>query len=164
MKSKINFIFILLTVFTLIFFPSCKRNAIEQPSPLGPSTFSVVLNLSANPNALRAKDGTSREVSVIKATLKRFDGTPLAGKTIIFEVTDGTGSKIHLGYFENEELVQNDDTNINGVASVRYQGPILEEMLGKYGNMNVYIHATVAWKDYEFISNQVPIYIIRDFL
>ncbi|MEA2006502.1 MAG: hypothetical protein U9O50_09640 [Acidobacteriota bacterium] len=156
MNLKIKFLIVFSIALTLVLFSSCKRTAIEEPSPIGPSTFSVILNLSASPNVLFA--GATREISTIKASLKKFDGASLPGKTIYFEIRKESGIKVNLGSFGNNTFVKRTDTDQNGEATVKYYGPTAKEIRS---NRSIYIYAIVAGDGKEYIIEKVPIYIIR---
>ena len=65
---------------------ACTRHDVGTPSPVGPSSFAVLLKLSASPNVIGG--GSDRQRSTISVSLKRFDGTPLAGRTVHFEIRD----------------------------------------------------------------------------
>jgi len=157
MNSKIKFLIVFPLVLTFVLFSSCKRTAIEEPSPIGPSTFSVILNLSASPNVIFAW-WSSRETSTIKSTLKKFDGTPLHGKTIYFEIRNESGIKVNLGSFGNNTFVKRMDTDQNGEATVKYYGPTAKEIRS---NRSIYIYAIVSGDGKEYIIENTPIYIIR---
>ena len=155
-QKKYLFIFVIL-VFGLVFTSSCKRNGIQEPSPFGPSTFSILLHLAAAPNVLFA--GNTREMTTVTATLKRYDGVALANTTVHFDIRDATGNKLNIGFFEGNEAVKTKVTDANGTTSVDYYGPFSHE-LG--ADTTVYVTAIVAWEGKEFINELTPIYIIRD--
>ncbi|MBE0460332.1 MAG: hypothetical protein IBX60_01675 [Candidatus Aminicenantes bacterium] len=160
MNSKIKSLIVFPLVLTLVLFSSCKRTAIEEPSPIGPSTFSVILNLSASPNVIFAGGVEySREISTIKASLKKFDGMPLSDKTIHFEVRNTFGSKAYIGFFDENESIKTKITDQNGEATVQYYGPKAQELSD---NETIYIYAIVSGDGKEYIIEKTPIYIIRD--
>ncbi len=64
--------------------PACSRNGVDEPSPTGPSTYAIVLKVTAAANTILA--GQSRGSTAINATLKKFDGSPLANRTVFFEL------------------------------------------------------------------------------
>lgn len=152
-KTILLIIFSLALVFSLF---SCKREAIEEPSPFGPSTYAVVLNVSASPNVIFA--GDIREATTITARLKKFDGVPLANKTIYFEIGDEAGNKVNVGNFEGYESVIAKVTNSNGVATVNYAGPFAQELTA---NATIYIWATVAGEGKDLIIEMTPVQIIK---
>ena len=157
MKNKKAIIPALTLVALMMFTASCKRNSIEEPSPFGPSTFSVILNMSASPNVLFA--GGNRELTTITASLERYDGMAIADKTIHFDIRDEFGTNITVGYFEGNLSTTTKVTDQNGMVSLNYFGPFAQELLS---DVTVYITAIVAWEGEEFISDFAPVFIIRD--
>lgn len=156
MKAK-PITFITLLIFLLTFIISCTRDALKEPSPLGPSSFSILLYLVAKPNVIYA--GESRSSTSITATLKKYDGTPLPNYTIYFEIADAGGNKLNLGYFDSNEPVKSKVTNSSGVATVIYYGPVYQELSA---NTIVYIWASVAWEGKEYIYEVAPVEIIKE--
>ncbi len=156
-KSKIKLTILLSLALSLIFLSSCKRKAIEEPSPFGPSSFSILLNVSASPNLLIA--GETRAATTITASLKKYDGIPLSNKTIYFEIRDALGNRADVGYFEGNETVKSKVTDGNGTATVLYYGPLSQELTD---NTALYIYAHVAWEGTESLSELCPLYIIQD--
>jgi hypothetical protein len=148
-------IVLVLGVFTL---NSCKRNAVEEPSPLGPSTFAIILNLNASPNVLIAGI-LERQVIAVTATLKKYDGSVLSNRTVFFEVVDSAGMRLDLGYFEGDMAIHSRNTDSSGTVRVNYYGPLSEEIAD---NGMIYIRATVAYEGSQFISDLTPVYVIRD--
>jgi len=151
-----------LTVFTLLFvfltiFSSCKRNGVQEPNPFGPSTFSILLQLAATPNVIFA--GDTRESTTVTATLKKYDGIPIANTVVHFDIRDATGNKVNLGFFEGNESVKTRTTDQNGMVSVNYYGPFSQEMTT---DRIIYIVAMVAWEGNDFINELTPIYLIRE--
>jgi hypothetical protein len=157
MKVKINFKLVFLLAMLLIIYGACKRNVLEEPSPLGPSSLSTLLNVTASPNVLTA--GTTRQASTITASLKKFDTVPLENKTIIFEICDDRGNIINVGYFEGNKSTETKVTDANGIATLRYYGPLASEVVGSTA---VYIWASVASEGSESISQSTPVYIMAD--
>ncbi|MBM3284370.1 MAG: hypothetical protein FJY81_00690 [Candidatus Aminicenantes bacterium] len=145
-------------VLALFNFNACKRSAVEEPAPLGPSSFAILLHLHANPNVLFA-GLNSRQMTTITATLKKYDGTPIPGKTLFFETISSTGTRVDLGYFEGNQAMLSKTTDSSGSARITYYGPLSEEILA---NATLYIRATVAWEGSQFIYETAPLYIIRD--
>ena len=136
---------------------SC-RNTVEEPSPLGPSTFSILLRLSANPNTIFA-GMTTRQSTAVTASLRRYDGSPVANKTVSFEAVDEFGLRVNVGFFEGNEPVLTKATDSSGQVNATYYGPFREEIPS---SGSIYIRATVAWEGSEFIVERTPLYIIRD--
>jgi len=150
MKNKRNIIIVFSLALILSFLPSC-RNAVEEPAPFGPSSLSILLHTSANPNVLFA--GSTPEVTTITASLKKFDGTPLSNISIHFEVTP------NLGHFEGNQSVITKTTDSSGLVSLSYYGPIAQELAN---NQTLYIYAYAAWEGKEIIAELTPVYIVRD--
>lgn len=148
---------LVLLAFILFSSDSCKRNDVGIPSPSGPSSFAILLSLSANPNVLVAAQDT-REVTTITATLKEYDGTPIPGKTVFFEILDSSGFRIDLGHFEDNQFIISKTTNSSGSVSTTYYSPLSREI---WSNVIVYIRALVAWEGSQFVHEKVPIYIIQ---
>jgi hypothetical protein len=159
MKTHKTFILLAIVLVLSVFtFYSCKRNAVEEPSLLGPSSIAIVLNLTASPNVLFAGQD-QRQVSTITATLKKFDGTAVSNRTIFFEVLDDTGTRLDLGFFENDIAIHSRNTDGSGTALVNYYGPLSEEI---GDNDTIYIRATVAWEGSQFIYDSTALYLIRE--
>ncbi|MFB0564896.1 MAG: hypothetical protein ACETWK_04375 [Candidatus Aminicenantaceae bacterium] len=157
MKVKKKYIIVFPLSFLLILFSACKRNSIEEPSPFGPSSLSILLTVSANPNVIHA--GYVRQKTTITAKLEQFDGIPMSGKTLYFEIGNAAQNKVSLGYFEGNKLLESKITDPNGCASVSYYGPKAAEIIS---NTQVFIWVTVASTGKEFIIENTPILIIRD--
>lgn len=157
MKTKKIFIITLSLALTLLLFNSCKRTAIDEPSPVGPSTFATLLNLSATPNVIFA--GNSREITTITATLRKYTGESLANRTIRFEISNESGNKVNVGFFEGNESVKTKLTDSNGVARVNYYGPLSLELAE---NALIFITATLAGEGKEIIAEIAPLQIIAD--
>jgi len=163
MKAKINFKIGFFLGLILILFYSCEREGkVEEPLPFGPSSLTVLLNVSASLNVLTA--GTTREVSTITATLKKYDSSSQtyngqANKSITFEICDAAGSPVNIGYFEGNASVITAVTDANGTVTATYYGPLATE-IATY--TTVYIWATVAQQGKESISESAPINIIAD--
>ncbi len=176
MKLKSKSILILLLALSIVSFNSC-RNKVDQPSPTGPSTFSILLIASASPNVLIARATGVRDTSNITVTLTTFKGVPLANETIIFDVYDTSFGKQleNFGYFEGNESVAVKNTDSNGRVTVKYYGPVFEEIVYYWENSpsgterplsyppeTVYIRASLAWQGKEMISELTHIQIVSD--
>jgi len=155
-QNKAITVFAFLCMFLAVF-SSCKRNGIQEPNPFGPSTFSILLQLAAEPNVIFA--GDSRESTTVTAILKRYDGSPIANKIVHFDIRDATGNKVNIGFFEGNESVKTRTTDQNGRASVSYFGPFSQELTA---DTMIYISAVVAWEGNEFIDELTPVYLIRE--
>jgi hypothetical protein len=150
--------------FTISFFSACTRSQVEEPSPVGPSTLSILLDVNSYPNVISA--GESRQSVQITADLKKFDGVPLSNQTITFEIRDELGSRLYVGFFEDNQSIVTKSTDGSGRASVTYHGPLAQEIFvannGQTADKQVYIYAFVGWEDNEFIADYAPVYIISD--
>ena len=162
MKTKINFKIAFFLGLILILFYSCERESkVDAPLPFGPSSLTVLLNVSASPNVLTA--GITREVSTITATLRKYDSSSQtynaeAGETITFEICDAMGSPISTGYFAGNASIIEAVTNANGVVTLTYYSPLAVELAE--GTTTVYIWSTVAREGKESIYDSAPITII----
>ena len=144
--------------FSLFTFQSCKRDAVEEPMPMGPSTFAVLLKLNASPNVIFA-GLQDRQMSTITASLKKYDGAAIANHTVYFEVVDQTGKRLDVGFFNSNMAVFSHNTDGNGNVTVNYYGPLSDEIAD---NGILYIRATVAWQGAQFIIDNAPLYVIRN--
>lgn len=161
MRSQTKFtVFVVLTL-SLFLFASCTKRKVEEPSPLGPAGFAISLKVSASANIIFA-GSTARDSTTITARLTRFDGTPLSGKTVFFEVNDvdGIRSLDSIGYFEGHQAVATKVTDGSGNVTVTYYGPKAAEIIA---NGYLYIAANVAWEGAEMIAEWAPVYVVRDF-
>jgi hypothetical protein len=161
MKTKRALTFALGSVLLLASF-ACTRHDVGTPSPVGPSSFSVLLKLSASPNVIFAGEGKGqREGSAISVSLKRFDGTPLAGRTIYFEICDSDHLRVKIGYFEGMKWggAISRQTDAEGNINLVYYGPLRKELKA---NTSVYIWATAASEGNEFITDFARVFIIAD--
>jgi hypothetical protein len=174
MKTKLNILIIVSLVLMLGLTSSCTRKTTETPGPTGPSTYSIIIEADASPNVIIA--GETRDSTIITATVTNFQGIPLANETIVFEIIDPTSMQPahNAGYFEGNKTVATRVTNSNGAVSVKYMGPLVDEMIesdttppDKYtvddAPMEVYIRASLSWRGEQFVVDYAPIEIIIDF-
>jgi len=136
---------------------ACTRNEVGTPSPVGPSSFAVLLKLSASRNVIYA--GDQRDGSTISVSLKQFDGTPLVGRTVYFEICDSAHLRVDVGYFEGMERVISRQTDSGGNITFVYNGPLNSEI---DANTSVYIWASAASEGNEFIEDFAQVNIVRD--
>jgi len=155
--SKIKLLLILGLILSFAILPSCKRKPADEFSPFGPSSLSIILKLSASPNVIAA--GAKREITTITANLRKFDNSPIADKTVHFEIRDESGNKLYIGYFEGNTSVATRTTDENGEARILYHGPLGEELTD---TAYVYIYASVSWDGKEFITDLAPIKVVLD--
>jgi hypothetical protein len=171
MKLKHSLLIFLLVV-SLVSFYSC-RNKVDQPSPTGPSTFSVLLIASASPNLLVARDNGQRDTCDITVRLVTFQGTALSNETIILDIydTDQLVTVENYGYFEGNDSVAVRTTDSEGKIRVRYYGPSLEEVIFPNTDPDkvdqiissptlIHIRASLAWQGKEMINDFAPVQVI----
>ena len=171
MKLKHSLLIFLLVV-SLVSFYSC-RNKVDEPSPTGPSTFSILMIASASPNLLVARDNGQRDTCDITVTLTTFQGTPLSNERIVLDVwdTDQLITVENYGYFEGDESVAVRTTDSEGKIRVRYYGPSLEELIYPNTDSNkindiissptyVNIRASLAWHGKEMINDFALVQVI----
>jgi hypothetical protein len=154
-------ILIFVLFFSMLIIGSCTRSQIEEPSPLGPSTVSIIFEVTANPNVLSA--GPGRTSSWITASIKKYDGTPYPGKTVFFEIRDSSGNKTSHGYdgfFPGDKHSVTKATNSEGIAEVKYYGPNARELLEYSTSREIYIYASVPWEGEEYLVERAKILII----
>jgi hypothetical protein len=137
---------------------SCQRDAVHQPSPLGPSSIAVMLNLNACPNVILA-GVNQRSSTSVTATLQRYDGTAQANQTVLFEVIDSQGNRLNLGFFDGSTSVISKPTDSSGNVSVNYFGPLADELTQ---DASILIRASVAWNGSQFINDTATLLVIRD--
>jgi hypothetical protein len=136
----------------------CKRNPLDEPGPFGPAGLSLLLRMNTAPNVIFAGQDAREQVTVT-AKLEKYNGAALAGESILFQVNDMFGSRVNAGYFEGNQSVANKMTDASGNITIRYYGPLAQEMSE---DATLYITALVAWEGTEYIVERSPIYIIRD--
>jgi len=161
MRSGIKIFGFILLALSLTVFTSCTKNKVEEPSPMGPAGFALSLKVSASSNVIFAGNST-RDTTTITASLKKYDGIPIAGKTIYFEVNDVNGIRTldSIGYFEGHQAVAAKVTDGNGNVAVTYYGPKAAEVISN-GYLN--ITANIAWDGAESVTEWAPVYVVRDF-
>ncbi|MFO7866737.1 MAG: hypothetical protein R6V02_08000 [Candidatus Aminicenantes bacterium] len=164
MKTKIYILMVVILGLSSGLFNACTRSQIEEPSPLGPSTLAVLLDINSYPNVIFA--GKSRQGVQITADLKKYDGVPISNQTVTFEIRDEFGSRLFTGFFEDNQSVVTKTTDGSGRATVTYYGPLAQEIFvanqGYTEDKQVYIYALVGWEGNEFIVDYTPVYIISD--
>jgi hypothetical protein len=136
---------------------ACKSDTVSEPAPLGPSSIGVVLDLTANPSVIIA-DELHRQTASVTAILSKFDGIPIADRTIVFEVVNSSGRRVGIGFLDDELAMQTVKTDSNGTAKVKYSGPLRSEIKS---NTDVFIRATVVWDGVQHIQDSIQLYVIR---
>lgn len=74
---------IIIVLFILSLFVSCKRDEVSEPPISGPSTLSYILEGNANPSTVRV--APNPDTSLIRVRLYDFTGKPISGAPIFFE-------------------------------------------------------------------------------
>ena len=98
---------------------ACQRNAVKEPSPLGPSTIHLTFTLSVSPNVLYA--GLQRPTAQVRVTVK--DGNnPVLGAIVYFTIVSGAG------LFADQTPRTMIASNEYGVASTTLIGPLNTEI------------------------------------
>lgn len=151
----------MLVALSLVLFTSCVKKKVDEPSPLGPAGFAISLKVSASSNVIFA-GSMARDSTTVTASLKKYDGTPLSGRTVYFEVNDvdGIRSLDNIGYFDSHQAVASKVTDANGTVTVTYYGPKAAEIVS---NGYLYITANIVWEGAENITEWAPVYVVRDF-
>ena len=162
MRPKIKTAVFVLLALNLVLFTSCMKKKVDEPDPLGPAGYAISLKVSASPNVLFA--GTqSRESTTVTAVLTKYDGSPLAGKTIFFELRNAMNARADgVGYFEGVGAAASRVTDGTGRVSIDYHGPTVGEIQTGFEDTNYYIVAHVAWEGAEGISEWTPVYFVRN--
>jgi prepilin-type processing-associated H-X9-DG protein len=152
-RNPISIVIALALVFALA--PSCRKE-VQEPSPVGPSTFAEVLRLYASPNVIST--GTTRNTTTISARFEKL-GVGVGGATIYFEIDDSTGKKANVGFFDGNQAITSRVTDDGGSTSLTYFGPLSSELAD---NTTVYITAKTALTGNNFVSEITPIEIVAD--
>lgn len=156
--QKTRFLIAVFLAVAALTLSSCKRDAVSEPSPLGPSSIAIMMNLEASPNVILV-GVKQRQATNITATLKKYDGTGQANRTILFEVVDASGNRVDVGFFEGSTSVFSRTTDSTGSAHVYYYGPLSDEIAS---DASIYIRGTAAWDGSQFINDTAQIFLVRD--
>jgi hypothetical protein len=161
MRLHIKLAVIVLVALCLVLFSSCVKKKVDEPSPLGPAGYAVSLKVSASANVIFA-GSMQRDTTTVTAQLTQFDGSPLAGRTVFFEVNDANGLRTldTIGYFEGHQAVASRVTDGSGSVSITYYGPKAAEIVA---NGYLYITANIVWEGAETIAEWAPVYVVRDY-
>lgn len=106
---------------------ACTLQDLEPPSPTGPSTFGLSLNVSASPDIL-PEDGASQ--SVIRIVARGPDGQPLANVPLRVDTTVGS-LIVEFGKLSARNVV----TDGNGTATVVYTAPLSPQPGTDFGSV-----------------------------
>ena len=115
MKTKVKYLAVLPLILVFLMLSSCTRDAVDEPSPFGPPSISLVFHISADPNVLYCT--SQKPKSKITTSLTRSDGSPIVGTRVYFSILSGPGS--FTGGGTRASVV----TNQNGIATVTFSGP-----------------------------------------
>jgi hypothetical protein len=94
--------------------PACKRSAVEEPSPFGPASLYLSMDVVASPNVILTSD--VRQTAEVRARVT-LGGEPSANQTVIFTIIDGPGE------FDDYTHRTAVATNANGYAIINYVSP-----------------------------------------
>jgi hypothetical protein len=128
--------------------PACKRDALSQPGPVGPSTIYQTFTLSVSTNVILA--GAMRQSVTVKTVLKQGNA-PVMGTLVYFSITAGPG---YFSDFTQRVAVATDE---NGVAAVTYLGPLKSEI---GSDTNVYLRAQLDTDQIEAIYKDAWVHIL----
>jgi hypothetical protein len=162
MRSNAKYTGIILLALSIFLFTSCVKKKVDEPDPLGPAGYAISLKVSASPNVLFA--GTqSREITTVTAILTRYDGSPLSGRSIFFELLDGLANQRAdgIGYFEGMGAVASKVTDGNGRVTIDFHGPTVGEIASSLTD-SFYITTHVAWEGAEGVSEWTPVFFVRN--
>lgn len=119
MKNKIwLYTLIVIAAIGLLNLSGCKRSEVNDPGVIGPAGFRVIVTGTANPSTLYIPESNPEVTSYVKAKVLNNNGTPVVGKTLIFE----SGG---IGYFRSliDQHAMYSDTRVtdaNGEASITF--------------------------------------------
>lgn len=109
--------FLALAALTMIVTPACKRDAVEEPGPpTGPSGKSYFITISASPSVLSSN---TKATAAITAVLRRYDGAPVPGQSVRFEITDNNAATTNIGSLSTKSGI----TDSAGIARTVYTVP-----------------------------------------
>jgi len=162
---------ILLASASLIFFASCKRDSVDDPTPVGPGGYYIQLEGTAAPSLL-VVDGPTPHSCQITVRVKDYKGNPLAGKTVVLEqwraLASGAYEKHSAGYFDNDAASISKVTNAAGIITATYYGPTLyTDHVLSYTNdqATIYVKALLSTDDrtYEdsLPQDMISIYLVK---
>lgn len=132
----------------LAFGPACKRDALSEPGPVGPSTIYQTFILSVSADVILA--GTTRIPVQVKAVVKQGNA-PVMNDIVFFTITSGPG---YFSDFTTRVAVATDE---NGVAAVTYLGPLKSEI---GSDVTTYIRAQLQTDQVEPIYKDTWIHIL----
>lgn len=135
MKQKfLIYCIVLITVIGLLAGTSCKRKSQEDPEMQGPAGFRIILSGTADPATLYVPAAEPAVSTLITVTARNNDGTPVAGKQIIFQ----TGS---YGYLDNYQVSDVRTTSAGGTAQITF---FIPPMANIKATATTYVTATLV--------------------
>ncbi|MDQ1353706.1 MAG: trimeric autotransporter adhesin [Acidobacteriota bacterium] len=162
-KSTVIYLFIFLLFMGFLSSISCKRNSQGDPNMKPPAGYRVILSGTANPSSLYVPRTAPAVSSHITVTAKNNDGTPVTGKTVVFQAGN-------YGYLDGNQLSDVRTTNSSGVAEINFYIPPAAPVSM---TETVYISATLVDETgldntyaqvYDVIPIQVIPYVNQGFL
>jgi len=111
-------LFLLLIASLVLAVSSCKRTDVGDPPWDGPAGYNFLVEGSASPAVLLVYG--VQHISRITVRATDAKGTPLAGRTILFQQADSTLLWSEIGFFENSEPTIKKTTDGNGLVTVTF--------------------------------------------
>jgi hypothetical protein len=124
---------------SLLAAPACGLKEAPAPELFGPSELGLGISLSASPDIILANGFAS---SVIQARLQDSNGQPLAGRELVFTITDTAGRTADIGNFRTPASLSDLGTSVtvrtdrNGIAQVVYEAPARTDFTSN-GNVQI---------------------------
>jgi hypothetical protein len=128
--------------------PACKRDALSEPGPVGPSTIFQTFTLSVSTDVIMA--GTTRTPVQVKAVVKQGN-VPVMNDIVFFTINSGPG---FFSDFSTRVAVATDE---NGAASVTFLGPLKSEIAS---DMTTYIRAQLQTDQIDPLYKDTWIHIL----
>jgi hypothetical protein len=140
----------LLVLASLLLFQACGLEEVQIPADLiGPSGQGINVKLGANPDWVVADNESQSQVT---ATVYGPDGRPIAGRGVIFEITNPDGIIALIGELTTitgQQIASGQSatavTNASGVATVTFSAPARTDILSP---TNVLVRARIQGDDY----------------
>lgn len=163
MKHAINTFVIILLVVGLAAVSSCKRSTVGVPDPTGPSTLATLIELVASPNVIVA--GDQRQETTINVRVFKYDGAPVAGQAVSFDIRTQSGNKLYLGFLDGNQSVVSKTTDSSGAVSVTYSGPLASELSElQISEIVVHINAYLGTQGENMITDYCSVIVVGDLL
>ena len=114
-RSTLTYLLIILLFIGFLSSTSCKRNSPNDPGMKPPAGYRIILSGTANPSIIYIPESSQTPIySHITVTALNNDGTPVAGKPVIFQTPNCCNGV----YFDNFQLSDTRTTNTNGIAEI----------------------------------------------